>query len=515
MFTASGSPGTIATVQIAGNPLPNTSTITTWRLGAYSDTTGWPTCGCYSEGRLWLGGAIPNRFDASVSNGIDGNVINFAPTGPDGTVADNNAITAVLNSDSVNPIYWMEPDLQGIIVGTQAGEVLIQAPTSGPITPTNIAARRVTKIGGANVLPQRTEHTTVFVQRYSQKLMEYFADVYSGKFSAPNLADKAQHITSAGIAELAYQQAVTPIIWGRDGDGSLFGITYKRDTLTTSQGPTFCGWHRHELGSGRTVESVCSGPAVTGDLDSLTMVTNDTSTNIRHVEILTDALDETSTIQEAAYLDDSAVPTSVTVSSAPVAGAPYGGATLNGLWHLNGKTVQVFAGGLDCGDRGDKPDNIIDFVVSNGSVFVPFGDGVSSGCGAGLFTVDLVNSGIQILVGFTYDSDGQLVRPVAMSETGARNGPAFGKLRRNHRYAVQLVNAKGLSIGTTFDKMKPCLFRQADDETAIGTLDTFTGIHQDTIEDDMTYDGMICWRVSRPYPVNIVAIGGNIETHDQ
>lgn len=506
-------------VEILGPPLLYTTTVKTWRLGVYSQTTGYPTCGCYSGGRLWLGGALPNRFDASVSNGISGNSINFAPTAPDGTVTDSNAISAVLNSDSVNPIYWMEPDLQGVILGTQAGEWLVQAPTAGPITPTNIDARRVTKIGGVNVLPQRTEHTIVFVQRYSKKLMEYFADVYSGKFSAPNLADKAQHITSSGISELAYQLAVTPIIWGRCADGSLFGMTYKRDTLTTSQGPTFYAWHRHALGSGRVIESICSGPSVGGSRDSVTIVTNDITTGVRHVEMLTDEPDELSTIESFQYLDSSVAPSSVIVSSAPVDGAPYGGATLNGLWHLNGKTVQVFAGGLDCGNRGDDPQNVAsvftDFLVTNGSCFVPFGDGLSAGCGQGLFTADLVNSGASIVVGFTYNSDGQLVRPVAMAETGARNGPAFAKLRRNHRYGAQLVNAKGISVGTTFDNLQPCIFRQADGETPLAPIDMFSGIHQDTIQDDTTYDGMICWRVSRPYAANVVAIGGNIETHDQ
>jgi len=518
-YNSSAAPGTVVSVQLSGPPLPNTNLITTWRLGAYSDTTGYPTCGCYNEGRLWLGGAISNRFDASVSNGIDGSVINFAPTGPDGAVSDANAITEVLNSDSVNPILWMVPDLQGIIIGTQAGEVLLQAPTNGPMSPTNIAARRVTTIGGANVEPRRTDHTLVFAQRYSKKLMEYFADVYSGKFSAPNLADKAQHITSAGIAELAYQQAVTPIIWGRGSDGSLFGSTYKRDTLTTAQGPTFNGWHRHGLGSGRMVESICSGPSINGNLDSLTMVTNDDTTNVRHVEIITDALDELAPLDAACYLDSAVTPSTVVVSTTAVDGAPYGGATLNGLWHLNGKTVQVFAGGLDCGNRGDDPQNaastFTDFLVTNGSCFVPFGDSISAGCGQGLFTADLINSGATIVVGFTYNSDGQLVRPVAMAETGARNGPAFGKLKRNHRYSIQIVNTKGLSIGTTFDNLQPCLFKLVDGETALAPLDMFSGIYQDTIEDDTTYDGMICWRVSRPYPVNVVAIGGNIETHDQ
>lgn len=506
-YNNSGAAGAGATVQILGGALSNTSTMTKWRLGVYSDTTGYPTCGTYQEGRLWLGGAVPNRFDASVSNGIKKGTIDFAPTDQSGAVAASNAISYVLNSDSVNPIFWFQPDLQGIIIGTQAGEWLVQAPTAGPIAPNNIAARRVTKNGCANVEPRRTENTNVFVQRYGQKLMEYFADVYSGKFSAPNLADKAQHISRVGIAELAYQQAVTPIIWGRGADGSFFGITYKRDTLTTAQGPTYAAWHPHGLGSGRVVESICAGPSIGGNLDTLTMVTNDPVTNIRHVELLTDTPDESAALADAWFLDGAVAPASTLSNLTAIVGAPYGGMNLYGLWHLNGKTVSVFAGGLDCGD----------FIIANGACFVPYGDGVSAGTGGGLFTPDFVASfpnGISIVVGFTYTSDGQLVRPIAPADTGARNGPALGKIRRNHRYAMLLNNALGISVGASFSKLRPILFKQPNG-LPIQQLTTFSGVYEGTLEDDYSMDGMICWRITRPVPANIVAVQGFVQTQDK
>src|SRR5262249_37308187 len=45
----SGSTTTGVNVEILGPPLLYTSTINTWRLGAYSNTTGWPTCGTYHQ----------------------------------------------------------------------------------------------------------------------------------------------------------------------------------------------------------------------------------------------------------------------------------------------------------------------------------------------------------------------------------------------------------------------------------------------------------------------------------
>lgn len=511
--TTTASSSSAVSVEILGQPLLYTKPIITWRLGAYSDTTGWPTCGTYYEGRIWLGGAVKNRFDACVSNGIVGVSINFAPTDQYGVVAASNAISYTLNSDSVNPMFWMQGEEKGLTIGTQAGEWLVVAPTNGPIAPNNIAARRVTRHGCANVEPRRTEHTLIFVKRYQRKLLEFFSDANFGKFSAPDVSDKAGHIVGTGIAELAYTEAVCSVVWGRDAAGALWGITYKRDAMTTTQPPTFAGWHRHELGTGRTIESICNGPSVGGDLDSLTMVTNDAATNIRHVEILTDTPDENTALADCWFLDNAVEPTSRSGDVTPAVGAPYGGMTLNGLWHLNGKTVQVFASGVDCGDRGTGSTGFTDFVVANGSCFVPYGDGISAGSGRGLFTAAFAATS-RIVVGLTYNSDGQMVRPIAPADTGARTGPALGKTRRTHRFAALVEGTLNISFGTDFAALRPALFRKANGNP-IADLTTFSGVYTDTIDDDYSYDSMLCWRISRPWPANLAALEGFIQTMDR
>ena len=548
-------------IEILGPPLLYTNPVITWRLGTYSNTTGFPTDGCYDDGRLWLVGALSNHFDASTSNGIvpGSSEVNFAPTDQFGVVAASAGISETLNDESSNPIFWAQPDLQGILMGTQAAEYLVLAPTSGSIAPDNITSRRGTRIGSANIRPIKTEHTLLFVQRYARKLIEFFADVFSGKFTGPNLVDKAEHMVTAGIAEIAYTNSTTPLAWGRCNDGSWFGATYKRDTLMTAQGPTYAAFHRQQPGSGRLVESICAGPSVDGNLDALTMVTNDPTTNIRHVEVLTDSMTELSTLQETWFLDDAVNPTSTSTTSAASVGFPYGGLTINGLWHLNGKTVQVFAGGLDLGDWGpvqtyqgtttyaqgvvvnyggtiyvsqsnnnknNTPSSsstfwtanaYSDYTVSNGSITVPYGDGISWGPGRGLFTAAFAAALplTQIVVGFTYNSDGQLVRPIQPAETGARNGPAFGKLSRHHRYAFRLVNTVGLSVGTSFTKLIPFNTKLNGNGAPLAPLNMFTGISADAFIDDYAYDNALCWRVSRPWPATVTAAGTSLETQDQ
>lgn len=500
------------TVQIVGDALLYTTPIRTWRLGIYSDTTGWPSCGTYHEGRLWLSGSIANRIDSSKSNDI----FNFAPTNADGSVSPNNAISYTFNAPDINPIFFMVPDYLGIICGTQAGEWLVQATTQNlALTPTTIQAHRVTTNQCANIEPRRTDLSLAVVQAYKRELLEYFADVYSGKFSAQDLAWAAKHFTKSGILEIAYQAETVSTLWARTGDGDLIGCTYKRDSLVSSQEAKVKGWHHHTLGSGRTIESIAMTATADGTLPTLAMMTVDPATNIRHVEMLTKFIEETDDLADAFLLDDAVNPTSVSSSIVPIGSTdPYGGLTLYGLWHLNGKTVQVFAGGLDCGNPGEGR-AISDFIVSNGSVYVPYGDSVGAGSGAGKFDAAFAAAleTSQIVVGFTYNSDGQAVRPVLPADTGARSGPGFAKTKRSQRYGLQVVSASGLEIGTDFDKMKPVLFKDVRGR-AQSVLTTFTGIYRDTLNDDYSYDSMICWRISRPLPAIIASLGAFDHTQD-
>lgn len=500
--------GSVVTAQIVGDAMLYSGVMRKWRLGVYGGENGWPTCGTYHRGRLWLAGVVDNRADGSKA----GDKFNFAPTAPDGTVAADNAISATFDGPDVNAIFWMEPDQQGIICGTQAGEWLLAPTAPGGFTPTTTGADRVTSIGCANIEPVRTEHTLAFVQKHGRKIMEYFADVYSGKLSAPNLTMKAKHLTVGGVAEIAYQQELAPVIWYRTGEGALRGITYKREKLASQLEPDICGAHRHTLGSGRTVASIAVGPSADGNLDSLALITNDPATGIHHVEVMADLLDEGFVLADAWLLDDAIHPTSCSVVVADV-DLPYGGLKLNGLWAHNGREVTAFIAGLDCGE----------FTVADGTITVPFGDGVPGGASAALFTEAVVSAisasfdaaVIPMCVGFSYTKQGQIVRPAQQIESGTRAGPGQFKERRVHRSGAQLYGAINgdLAFGTDFNTLRPVKLTTAGG-TKYTPLQPWSGIYRDQIGDVSGFDGMVCWQSSRPLPWMVIAIGPSLQTQD-
>lgn len=339
------------------NPVLRTTACATWRLGLFSDTTGYPACGTYHEGRLWLAGVVGNRLDGSVSNDF----FNMAPTSPDGTVADNNACTYVFNAKDVNQIYWMEPDAQGIICGTQAGEWLVQASASNDnLTPTSVQAHRRTTYGCANVPPKRAGAPIIFVQRYTKKVLEYVTTDFRG-LSARNISQTGKHLTQKGVVEIAYQAEKVPTIWARTTDGALIGCTYKRESPYASDPPDFSGWHRHDLGGGQTVESIQSGPNFDGTLDAVAMVTSDGSK--RWVQLITDLFDVDWTIGDAMFVDFAETPSMWEV----IAGSPTV-LRLYSLHYLAGKSVDVFAGGIDAGTLVVAADGHLDIPIDSATL---------------------------------------------------------------------------------------------------------------------------------------------------
>lgn len=487
-FTPSTGTSNGVTIQLLGPDLLYTVPVRTWRLGLYSDTTTWPTCGTSHDGRMWLSGAVPNRVDASVSNHFD----QFTPTGPTGAVADSNAIAAVFNASDVNPIFWLTPDLQGIIAGTEGGEWLISAAVNGPLTPTTTNARRVTKNGCANIEPQRTGLTITFVQRYKKKLLEYFADVYSGKFTAPNLSLTGRHISNRGVEEIVYQSELVPILWARMSDGKIAGVTYKRETLASSQGPNFAGWHEHTLGHGRVVTSICHGSSSDGLLDTLFMITRDAATAIHFVEILSNLWEEASTdISDAWFLDGALQDTSYTLAGTTL--------TITGFWPYVGKSITIWAGGVDMGQAT---------VTATGSVAISLNALLTSA------RVTSFAGAMPIIGGFTFTSQGQIVRPASAAETGARTGPGWGKVRRTHKFAALLQDTQGISFGTTFAKLNEANF-ESPGGSRFTRLQLASDLVAIVLTDSPSLDSMICWQVSRPYPATIAALSGMLHTEDE
>lgn len=498
------------------DPVP----ITTFRFGLYGGGGGfgWPTCGLYHQGRLWLSGAVANRVDGSKSDEF----LNFAPTSPDGSVADNNAVAYVFNAEDKNQIMWMQSTGEGIMAGTLRGEWFIRASQlNDPITPTSVQAHRQTKYGCANVLPASTPFATVFVQAFGRKVMEMLSDVFSGKFSAINLTEMGRHLTTPGIAEIVYQEEPVPTIWVRKTDGKLAGITYRRNSAFVSEAPSINAWHEVELAGDLTIKSICVLPSFDKTGQVLAAVVYDNDLEYHKIIQMVPLLEEEDDIYSSWFMDDASKAYNSLVTTVNNAA----GIKAFGLWHLEGQTIDAFIGGLDCGQT----------TVTNGAAFVAFGadpDGLftlanmqalsnaapqtynantsfSAGSGATAYIVPM-------LFGHAFESEGQSLRPGTSQEAGAFNGPPLGKTRRAHMGALLLHNAvtNTIEFGTKAGKTFPVKLT-TEGGTPLKRNQLFEGTFQTTLADDYNFDTMLYWKITRPVPATISQVGAFLHTQDR
>jgi hypothetical protein len=201
------------------------------------------------------------------------------------------------------------------------------------------------------------------------------------------------------------------------------------------------------------------------------------------------------------------------------------GVRLYGLAEFNNKTISVFICGLDLGD---------DFVVQEGYLDIPFGElftyrlvqqVAALGRDWGRLSVNVLGKyTIPCVVGFKYRSRGQRLRPASQAESGAQNGPAFGKMSRQYEYALRLTNSKGVEVGTDFDHLfpipemidpaeRPILVVEGDEYASETEL--ISGIITDTLADTPQPGGMFCWEASGCWPCNISAAGSYLKTEDK
>ena len=452
---------THVTADFIGPNASATTAVTGWRLGAFSETTGYPSVVTFFEQRLVY--AATTSRPQSMFFSVSADYYNHAPTDNDGIVLDDSGFVYTIATDQVNTIRWMRAG-KVLSVGTAGGEFIVsQGDQNSPLSPTNTRVVRQTTFGSAAVTPPQVGNSVLFLQRANRKVREYVYQFESDAYTAPDLAILSEHITEGGVVDMAYQQEPDSIVWLVRSDGVLVGMTYERSQDVV-------GWHRHVIGGvDAKIESVAVIPNPTGSRDDLFAVIQRTinGQSVRYVEFLTPGLPEIAlnTIQ-ATYLD----------SMLTYEGDP--SATLSGLSHLEGQTVSVLSDGAAHPDR----------TVSSGSITLN-----------GSYSV--------VHVGLSYTSTLQTMR----IEAGAKDGTAQGKKKRIARITYRIFNTLGLKHGPSADRLDIIPFRSsADDMDEAPAL--FTGDKEVEFPRNWDKDGYIFLVQDQPLPFTVLAIMPELNT---
>ena len=447
-----------------------------WRLGAWSGTSGYPGTGSFFESRLWMGNTTdqPTTLWASQGDRFENMTPDSDPVVEgvfDGTIEDDDAISATLAADNVNAIRWMTAGEDALAVGTAGGE-WIPSSEGVVITPSDLSIKRQTTHGSAQIHPVRIDRVVLFIQKAKRKVLEFSLEAVSLRYEAFDMTRLAQHITVGGLTELTYQEEPDSTVWAVRADGQLLSMTFRRQEDVV-------GWARHILGGNfnqndAVVDSVEAIPGNDGsgqvqnseDRDELWMVVKRTinCNTVRYVELLERDFEDGDDNDDS-YYSDSIITydsTSATV--------------ITGLDHLEGETVKVLADGAITADK----------TVASGQI-----------------TLDTAASTVQI--GLPYK---HRLRTLKLT-TGNPQGTTLGRRKRITNITFVVLNSATFKVTTSLNDVNGTLipydFREiADPMDAHAPL--FTGEKNVEFQGDWDVDERIYIESEDAVPFTLLAL---------
>ena len=403
----------VVTARVVRNYVPHSivdEKTSFWEEGAWSDHRGYPSLITFHEQRFWAVGTPgdPQTLNASVAGDFE----NFQD-GAD----DDRALIYKFASDKVERPVWL---LAGKIMsmGTASGEFSIGSNSQNDaMTPSNVRIVRQTAWGSAPGLALRIGSSAMFLQRdgkptnNARKIREFGYEFQSDSFSATDMSILSEHLGQSRFLNLTYQQDPDPIIWVTRANGTFVGLTYEKEQQVLA-------WHRHTLGGDTpVVEQMRSIPGASGD-DVWQVVSREIDgVTVRYHEVLTSDDIGSTDKADSRYLD-----CHLTYDGSATA-------TVSGLWHLEGETVQVLA------DGAVHPD----VTVANGKI-------------------TLTRSASVVHVGYSYTA----VLETCDLEAGAQMGTAHGQPKRVVRAKTKFYRTLGASVGRE-GNMETIPFRSTSD----------------------------------------------------
>lgn len=510
--------------------LGGTSATTSWSEGAWSTYRGYPSCVTFFEQRLCLAGTThqPQTVWISQTPMTPGEGWECMRSG----ALESDSFSYTIGASQGNAIQWTIGHDQ-LLIGTSDAEWKMSSGSTGePVSATNVVCTRQTTYGSAPIQAVLVDHAVLFVQRHATKVREFLFSSQVETYQAADLSVLSEHVTRPGITQIAYQRVPDSILW-TIVDGNVAGLTYQRDNEVL-------GWHRHDFGG--QVESICVIPG-TGEEDELWLevarpIGGSTVRCIEQVQP-TDWGDE----QADAFFVDCGLSSkyAAAVAITAISKASPGVVTCPGHAFLDGQQVRIWgvAGMTNVNDGvftvhaptstqiqlRDKTDafnwdtssfpaytsggyirrveNAFTVAHLAGETVAIVGDGsyvgtATAGAGGAVTCASYYSN---VHIGLPYTAK---VQPMRL-EARSRAGTAQGVTKRVLAITCRLYRSLSLSVGPTWTKTYPLVFRKTTD-TASAVTPLFTGDKRIEFGGDYDTDAYVCLISTAPMPLTILAI---------
>jgi len=555
---------TVVTVEILED-MGSSSASIDWSLGAFSDTTGHPSCVTFFEQRLVFAATLNNPQTVYFSKSgdyenMDANI--------GGTIADDDAIIYTIASNQVNAIRFMTAT-RTLIIGTAGGEFAVSGGgADNAITPTNILIKKQSNHGAANIDAISVGNATLFLQRARRKIRELAYNFDVDGYVAPDMTILAEHITEGGLTQVAYQQEPNQIIYATREDGELVGLTYQREQQVTA-------WHRHIFGGrfgiatitvsdyaniatgtkltltksdGTTVDfNSTTGTAGTNEFKTQTN-NNTTATNLKnainaHANFTATVSSAVVTITETAH-EATGYLTIKSFDKTRLTATSEGKAVVDSVaviptddkeyqtWviikrTINGATKRYveYLNELDFDQTDNTSFNFLDSALSysgsavtnlsglshlEGQVVSILADGAThpnETVSSGAITLDRSAKDVKIGLAFT-----SLLQTMRL-DAGSQDGTSQGKTKRIYDITVRMYETIGIEVGPDLSEMERIPFRTSANLMDEG-IPPFTGDKEVEFRGNYETDGFIFVRQTQPLPFTILSLYPRLVTND-
>lgn len=323
-----GASGTITMQE--GAAAANIDTII-WRLGAWSETTGYPTKVTIHEQRLVFAG-ITDKPWIWMSNAFSYH--NFSPSDYNGTMTDSNAIYYDASTDKVSNILWIK-SVKSLLVGTELSELRMYSAGTA-LSPTDCVVNKESSYGSFEAEPVVTDDVIIFIQRLQRTLRSISYDYYRDAYLGPELTLFAESLTQQGISKVVYQKEPYSILWVLREDGTCIACTF-------DSAQDVVGWTEVALADKAKISDMLVVPSNAYKQDVVIffvdrIVNGETK---RYVELLSREFLDNVTQKDAVFLDCA----QRWIAPKDDEGNQTSKTELSGLNYLEGKTVSVISEG--------------------------------------------------------------------------------------------------------------------------------------------------------------------------
>ena len=431
-----------------------------WRLGAFSETTGYPGSVTSWDGRIFWGRTDdrPRAAWYSRANYVE----TMSPSDVDGTVTDSHGGMVEIAGDRVDEILWLHeaPRLQ--IGTTSAIRSIGPANNDAVFGPRNASQRLEVRQGASSVRPEPVGPSTVHAGRFSRSLNDLYFDFQANTLVAPPMSAASDHLLKPAVKEITFAQEPDKLLYTLLDDGTFLSTTVERYEKVI-------GITRHSLAGG-TVKSMVAIPGSTRDDVYMIVQRTINGVAVQYVETLDPLFDPDTMVRPDAFLVD--------------CGGTYSGAetaTVSGITWLANTQVDILA------DGHRLPRATVSTI---GVLTLPNGRRASK-----------IQFGVPIQAYFR-----TMRAPSALND-----GSGLGRKCRVVSVYADLYGTLGLSVrsdGGVLDRLKPL----NGDDPYISDTALMNGTVPVLVDGTWESDGQVTIECTGPLPATVRALNIHLET---